>query len=73
MEAEIEEILEITARLSTEIERRQANIDFARECFGHRHDDVIQYQLDAAQKDVEGLRGLVDRALEHCACTVTSQ
>lgn len=71
MEAEIEEILEITARLTTEIERRQALIDFGRERFNRKHDTLFHIELNNLEEEVEDMRSLVERALMHCA--VTSQ
>jgi hypothetical protein len=67
VEAEVEEILEITARLSAEIQRRRGNIAFARQHFGRRHDDDgIIAILDAAEKDTDELQDLVNQAHEHC-------
>jgi hypothetical protein len=66
VDAEVEEIIEISARLSAEIQRRRSLIQFAREHFGKMHDDVVEYELNAAEKDVDKLQDLVNRALETC-------
>jgi len=66
VEAEVEEILEITARLSAEIQRRRSLIHFAREHFGRMHDDGVEYDLNAAEAEVDKLQDLVNRAHEHC-------
>jgi hypothetical protein len=66
VEAEVEEIIEISARLSAEIQRRRSLIHFARKHFGRMHDDIVEYELNAAEKEVDDLQDLVNRALEHC-------
>lgn len=67
MEAEVEEIIEISARLSAEIQRRRTNIEFARQHFGRVHDDDgLLAILDAAEKDTDQLQDLVNRAMESC-------
>lgn len=70
MEAEVEEILEITARLSAEIERRQKTINYLHGT-SHDRDERVKFGLAIAQHEVDSLQELVDRALESCA--VTSQ
>jgi hypothetical protein len=66
VEAEVEEIIEISARLSAEIQRRRSLIEFAREHFGRMHDEGVQYELNAAEQEVDKLQDLVNRALESC-------
>ena len=70
METDIEEILEITARLSKEIERRQKTINFLHGT-SHDRDENVLFRLAIAQHEVDGLQELVDKALENCV--VTSQ
>lgn len=70
MEAEVEEILEITARLSAEIERRQKTINFLHGT-SHDRDEKVLFKLAVAQHEVDKLQELVDRAL--ASCVVTSQ
>lgn len=64
MDAETEEILEITARLATEIDRRQAEITKLR-CGTHPRDTKTLMRLMVAQSEVEELQDLVDRAMLH--------
>lgn len=71
MEAEVEEIIEISARLSAEIQRRRGLIEFGRSRFNRKCDAIAQIELSAAEKDVDELQDLVNRALE--SCMVTSQ
>jgi len=70
VEADVEEILEITARLSTEIERRQKLINFLHGT-SHDRDEKVLFRLAIAQSQVDEMQELVDRALT--SCTVTSQ
>jgi len=70
VEAEVEEILEITARLSAEIERRQKTINYLAGT-SHDRDERVKFGLAIAQNEVDNMQALVDKALE--SCVVTSQ
>jgi hypothetical protein len=69
VEAEVEEIIEISERLSTEIQRRRSLIDFGRSRFNRKHDGICQVELGVAEKEVDALQELVNRALVHCMIT----
>jgi len=66
VEAEVEEIIEISARLSAEIQRRRSLIEFGRSRFTRKHDTIAQVELDAAEKELDELQDLVNRALDSC-------
>jgi hypothetical protein len=66
VEAEVEEIIEISARLSAEIQRRRGLIEFGRSRFNRKHDTIAQVELDAAEKELDELQSLVNRALDSC-------
>ena len=70
METDVEEILEITARLSKEIERRQKTINFLAGT-SHDRDEKVKFGLAIAQNEVDNMQELVDKAL--ASCVVTSQ
>jgi len=66
VEAEVEEIIEICERLSADIQRRRGLIEFGRSRFNRKCDAIAQIELNAAEKEVDKLQGLVNRALESC-------
>jgi hypothetical protein len=66
VEAEVEEIIEISARLSAEIQRRRSLIEFGRSRFNRKYDQIAQIELNAAEKELDELQSLVNRALDSC-------